>query len=251
MQSINPHFQPVTSTMSPPPTIRRDPSRYALLPQAPITGSPVPHLTSLYHNAEPGNYGSRSYPGNCGGNLIKDLLRFYRVKSVFDPMSGSGTASDVCKELGVYCYASDLKSGQDACEGSQFPRDCFEFAWAHPPYYKQKLYSDDPRCLSRTPDFPAFLVRYQLLIENLAGAVIPGGKVAILMGDYQDRVEGFLPLVFYTKLLAFRIGLRQCATDIVRFSHGASSGRKIYRSSFIPGLHDVCVIFERPKGEGQ
>ena len=32
---------------------------------------------------------------------------------------------------------------------------------------------------------------------------------------------------------------------IIRFSHGASSGRKVYRSSFIPGLHDVCMIFER------
>ena len=35
-------------------------------------------------------------------------------------------------------------------------------------------------------------------------------------------------------------------TDIVRFSHGASSAKKTYRSSFIPGLHDVCMIFERP-----
>jgi hypothetical protein len=29
-------------------------------------------------------------------------------------------------------------------------------------------------------------------------------------------------------------------------AHGASSSKKVYRSSFIPGLHDVCVIFERP-----
>ena len=47
---------------------------YALLPAAPITGSPVPHLTSLYHFNEPGAFGDRRYPGNCGGNLIRDLL---------------------------------------------------------------------------------------------------------------------------------------------------------------------------------
>ena len=63
---------------------------YTRLPVAPRNGSPVPHLTSLYHFSRPGNYGSRSYPGNCGGNLIKDLIRFYDVKSVFDPMTGSG-----------------------------------------------------------------------------------------------------------------------------------------------------------------
>jgi hypothetical protein len=247
MQTINPFFSSRNDQSYRPLPMATDSGPvYAKLPRAPINASPVPHLTSLYHSAEAGNYGSRSYPGNCGGNLIKDLIRFYGAKSVFDPMSGSGTAADVCKELGIYCYASDLRQGQDACDGSQFPRGCFDFAWAHPPYYKQKLYSEDSRCMSRTPDFPTFLARYQLLIENLAGAVVPGGKVAILMGDYQDRTEGFLPLVYHTKRLAFRVGLKQCATDIIRFSHGASSGKKVYRSSFIPGLHDTCVVFERP-----
>ncbi len=66
-------------------------------------------------------------------------------------------------------------------------------------------------------------------------------------GKYGDRDAGFVPLAFYTKLLAFRIGLRQCSTCIIRFSHGASSGRKVYRSSFIPGLHDVCMVFEKRK----
>lgn len=32
---------------------------------------------------------------------------------------------------------------------------------------------------------------------------------------------------------------------LIRFSHGASSSKKVYRSSFIPGLHDVCTIFEK------
>lgn len=226
---------------------RRDPTKWAKLPEAPITGSPVPHLTSLYHSAEAGNYGDRGYPGNCGGNLIKDLFRFFKPRSVFDPMTGSGTCRDVCEELSIYCHSSDLREGKDACDGSQFPRDCFEFAWIHPPYWRMKLYTEDSRDLSRTPTLGAFLDRYQLLIDNCAGAVIPGGKVAILMGDYSDREAGYMPLVFYTKLLAFRAGLRQCCTDIIRFSHGNSSSKKVYKSSFIPGLHDVCVIFEKPK----
>ena len=74
---------------------------------------------------------------------------------------------------------------------------------------------------------------------------MPGGKLAILMGDYTDREAGFVPLICHTKRLAFEAGLRQCCTDIIRFSHGASSSKKVYRSSFIPGLHDVCMIFEK------
>lgn len=218
---------------------------YAKLPQAPVTGSPVPHLTSLYHHDEAGPYGDRSYPGNCSGNLIKDLIRFYGVSTVYDPMTGSGTCRDVCKELGAYCWSGDIHHGFDACEVPPFS-EAFEFAWLHPPYWRQKLYADDPRDLSRCPTLDAFLDRYRLLIERTAGVLVPGGRVAILMGDYSDREAGFTPLVFYTKLLAFRAGLRQCATDIIRFSHGASSGRKVYRSSFIPGLHDVCTVFEKP-----
>ena len=67
------------------------------------------------------------------------------------------------------------------------------------------------------------------------------------MGDYDDRAEGFVPLTYHTKRLCFDAGLSQCCTDIIRFSHGASSSTKVYRSSFIPGLHDTCMIFERSK----
>ncbi len=232
---------------APKPPCEQEPGRpvYARLPKAPKNSSPVPHLTSLYHFDWAGEYGDRRYPGNCGGNLIKDLVKYFKVTSCFDPMTGSGTCKDVCKELGIYCWSSDLREGADACDASQFPRGCFQFAWIHPPYWRQKLYTDDPRCLSRTPTLEAFLHRYGLLIENCAGALVPGGKLAILMGDYSDRDAGFVPLVYWTKRLAFDCGLRQCCTDIIRFSHGAGSSKNVYRSSFIPGLHDVCMIFEK------
>jgi hypothetical protein len=249
---INPFYagrcKRITPAPRPEPEPRRRPERpvYAKLPRAPINASPVPELTSLYHNAEAGNYGDRGYPGNCGGNLIKDLLRYFKPFSVFDPMTGSGTCQDVCKELGIYCWSSDLRQGTDACDVSQFPRACFDFCWLHPPYWRQKLYTDDPRDLSRAPNLEAFLDRYRLLIESCACSLGAGGKLAILMGDYADREAGFTSLTYHTKRLAFAAGLRQHGTDIIRFSHGASSGKKVYRSSFIPGLHDVCMIFERP-----
>jgi hypothetical protein len=220
---------------------------YARLPVAPVNASPVPHLTSLYHFSRAGEYGDRSYPGNCGGNLIRDLLRFFKAQSVFDPMTGSGTCRDVCRELTLYCWSSDLRQNVDACDASKFPRNCFDFAWIHPPYWRQKLYCDDPRDLSRTPTLGEFLARYRQLIATCAGALVPGGKLAILMGDYLDREAGFVPLTYHTKQVAFDLGLRQCCTDIIRFSHGASSSKKVYRSAFIPGLHDVCMVFEKSR----
>lgn len=242
--TINPFYAARQSRPAAAPQPSRPRAVYARLPLAPITASPVPELTSLYHNSRAGEYGDRGYPGNCGGNLIRDLLRFFKPATVYDPMTGSGTCRDVCKELGIYCWSNDLHQGFDACEPSPF-RDAFAFCWLHPPYWRMKIYNDDPRCLSRAPTLKAFLERYELLLKNSAQALLPGGKLAVLIGDYSDRDAGMVPLAFYSKLLAFRAGLRQCSTDIIRFSHGASSGKKVYKSSFIPGLHDVCMIFEK------
>ncbi len=221
---------------------------YAKLPLAPVNASPVPRLTSLYHFDRAGDYGDRGYPGNCGGNLIRDLLLYFRPGGiVLDPMSGSGTCSDVCKELGIPCMAWDIHRGIDACDPEGFVGEMFDFIWAHPPYWRQKLYAADPRDLSRAPTLEDFLRRYGQFICNCAQALKPAGKLAILMGDFSDREAGFVPLTYHSKRLAFAAGLRQHGTDIIRFSHGASSGRKVYRSSFIPGLHDVCMIFQKEK----
>jgi hypothetical protein len=246
-------FRRATATPQPQPEPRQErrPESgqpvYAMLPRAPKNASPVPHLTSLYHNAEAGPYGDRRYPGNCSGNLIRDLLLFFKPDGiVLDPMAGSGTCADVCRELGIPCMSWDIHQGIDACDPAGFGADTFAFIWSHPAYWRQKLYLDDPRDLSRASTLEEFLRRYGRFIINCKNALKPGGKLAVLMGDYSDKEEGFIPLCYHTKRLAFAAGLKQHCTDIVRFSHGASSSRKVYASSFIPGLHDVLAIFEKP-----
>ncbi len=224
------------------------PSAIAVLPQTPRNSSPVPSLTSLYHKTSRGPYGDPAYPGNCSGEIIKDLLRYFQPAIVFDPMSGSGTCQDVCAELGIACCSEDVRHGFDACDADAFPAALrFDFIWAHPPYWRQKRYTNDPRDLSTAPTLEAFLARYGQFIRNCGRALLPGGNLAILMGDYSDREEGFCPLVYHTKRLCFEAGLKQCCTDIVRFSHGASSSKKVYKSSFIPGLHDIVTVVERAK----
>ncbi len=221
----------------------------AVLPRAPITTSPVPGLTSLYHKAKRGNYGDARYPGNCSGELIKDLLCYFDAKRVLDPLTGSGTCTEVCRELDVECRSTDLRSDDtDACDPKCYENiGTFDFVWLHPPYWRQKVYSRDQRDLSNAPTLSYFLFRYQKLIANCSTILHAKGKIAILMGDYSDREAGFVPLTYHTKRIAFSCGLRQACTDIIRFSHGASSSKKVYRSSFIPGLHDVCMVFTKPE----
>ena len=221
-------------------------AQIAVLPRAPINGSPTPWLTSLYHKAYRGPYGDSRYPGNCSGELIKDLILYFRPKNVFDPMTGSGTAADVCRALDVPCTSHDIRFGWDACDPNNYDGiGPFDFIWIHPPYWRMKKYTDDARDMSGAPTLHYFLHRYRELIENCAKALADGGKLAVLMGDYSDVDAGFVPLTYWTKRIAFETGLAQACTDIIRFSHGASSSFKTYRSSFIPGLHDTCMVFEK------
>lgn len=220
--------------------------RIAIIPAAPLNGSPVPELTSLYHKTSRGNYGDPHYPGNCSGEFIRDLLRYFEPTFVFDPMTGSGTCGDVCKELGIDYVSRDLRDGFDVADPKHVGDGVqFDFIWLHPPYWRQKVYSKNPRDLSTCPTLAAFLNRLHALILNCDNVLVKGGKLAILMGNYCDRDEGFVDLIYETKRLCRAVGLRQNVTDIIRFSHGARSATKVYRSSFIPGLHDVCMIFEK------
>ena len=133
LATINPAYAARLKRVA-PRTEERDRPVYAKLPSAPRNASPVPHLTSLYHFESSGEYGDRSYPGNCGGNLIEDLLRFYQPGLVFDPCAGSGTCQDVCDALGIACMSWDIHRGLDACDAKDFPKaETFDFIWSHPP----------------------------------------------------------------------------------------------------------------------
>ena len=217
------------------------------LPAAPRTASPVPSLTSLYSKDRRGPYGDARYPGNCSGYLIRDLICFYGAENILDPMTGSGTCKDVCEELSIPCTSFDVRSGQDAADPASYAGlESFDFTWLHPPYWKMKRYSDDPRCLSNAPTVEEFCDRLERVIANCLTVLAPRGRIAILMGDFYDvETRRYQPLTHFTKETCLRLGLWPACTDIIRFQHGNTSSKKEYRSAFIPGLHDTCCIFRR------
>lgn len=242
---------PLTPPKPKPTRDRNEPTRpntapnMVPLPEAPKTTSPVPWLTSIHATPGRGDYGDAGYRGNCSGLLIKDLLQFYRPRRVLDPMTGGGTCRDVCQELGIDCTSFDLRSGRDATTPGIFnDLGLFDFVWLHPPYWKMVHWTDDPRCLANAPTLAEFLRRLRAVIKNCGIVMRPAATMAILMGDLRDAGK-YQALPFRTMNIAAAEGLELAAPEIIRFSHGATSSRtRQYDFSFIPRLHDVCLVLK-------
>lgn len=217
------------------------------LPNIPLNASGVPQLTSIHATPDRGPYGSPRFRGNCNGFLIRDLLAYFRPRHVLDPMTGSGTCTDVCQELKIPCRSLDLSAGFDACRPDAFaPFGTFDFVWLHPPYWNLIEYNADPRCLSAAATLGEFLSRIRTLLANSKQALTPRGRLAILMGDICRR-GSYYALPFHVMQAAIDAGLELAAPEIIRFSHGASSTKKKYSTTFIPRLHDICLVL-RPAG---
>jgi hypothetical protein len=216
------------------------------LPEVPKTGSPVPWLTSIHATPGRGNFGDSSYRGNCSGLLIRDLLLFYKPRLVLDPMQGGGTCRDVCNSLGIPYEGRDLKTGFDATRPESFARlGTFDFIWMHPPYWNMVRYNArDERCLSSAPSVHGFVQALRAVFRNCRTVLAPRGKLAVQIGD--GKHEGkYLALPFRTMNAAVAEGYWLAAPEIIRFGHGATSSSKVYSSSFIPRLHDVCLVLEK------
>ncbi len=218
------------------------------LPVAPVTGSPVPGLTSIHAVRSRGPYGNRQYRGNCGGYLIRDLLRYFQPRHVLDCMSGSGTCGDVCRELGIDVTEFDLHQGTDAGLAASYDGlHDIDFVWMHPPYWRMIRYNDDPRCLSNAATLEEFLSRLQQVLRLASGVLSGNGKIAVLIGGYSDQGR-YQPLPQLLVERALREQLWPACTEIIRFQFGNTSSSRAYRSRFIPGLHDTCLIFEKMYG---
>ena len=221
---------------------------YARLPLAPVTGSPVPHLTSLYHFHRAGEYGDRDYPGNCGGNLIKDLLLYFQPGLVFDPMTGSGTCRDVCEELGHSLHLLGHPPGLRRLrpEGFRRRRDLRLHLGPSALLAAEALCRRSPRPVAH-PDagglpatLPAVHPQLRPIAEARRQAGHPDGRLLATARPGSSRwstTRSDSPS---------RPGSSSTAPTSSASATAPAARKKVYRTSFIPGLHDVCMIFERP-----
>jgi hypothetical protein len=196
-------------------------------------------LTSVVSYPGRGPWGDNRYPGNCSGYLLIDLCAEFQPRSVLDPMEGGGTSREVCADMGVSYSGFDLRSGTDSLANDIGAE--YDLIFWHPPYHDMKVYSEDPRDMSRAGSLPMFQALLRQGYRRFFDLLAPGGRLAILIGDMRRRGR-YEPL---TSDVA-RLDRPHLEAIVVKVQHNVSSNSTRYGGAFVPILHETLTIFRRP-----
>lgn len=192
-------------------------------------------------------WGDFSFRGNCDGRLFLNLVLRYHAKSVADPMLGSGTTRDVVNGLnrvrkaGIRYWGSDLREGFDL--GSDALPGEFDLVWIHPPYWNMIPYSNDQRDLSTCASYGEFVERLGACLQRCMRAVMPGGNLAVLVGDM--RKQGvYYPISRDVMNMERKLG--PIRSVIIKVQHNCTSDRTRYTHLQEPPIkHEHCIVFHK------
>lgn len=192
-------------------------------------------------------WGDGSYRGNCDGRLFKGLVLRYGAQRVADPMMGSGTTRDVVQWLNqrrkepIGYWGGDLRAGFNLLR-QDLPGK-FDFVWVHPPYWNIIRYSDHADDLSTYEDYGAFRVALKLCLCRCIAALLPGGRLAVLVGDVR-RQGKYIPMV--RDLLNMEPEFGRLRSIIIKAQHQCRSDATAYGPMpDVPIRHEYCLVFQK------
>lgn len=170
--------------------------------------APIPIFAEnvWFHGGKRENYGSGDFDGNTDPFLIREcLLKYAKPRSlVLDPMAGSGTVLDLCKELHIKNVSFDIRPLRDDiafgdAEKTGLRNESVGFVFAHFPYWKKIIYSDHPADLSNL-NLARFLEKADGIFREMYRVLKPGGYFALLIGDHRHG-GGLLDLTAHFSVL--------------------------------------------------
>jgi hypothetical protein len=197
-------------------------------------------LTSVVSYPDRGPWGDNRYPGNCSGYLLIDLCATYQPRAVLDPMEGSGTSREVCADMGIRYQGYDLRAGVDSLHDEIGTG--YDLIFWHPPYHDMKVYTDDPRDLSRTGSIAAFRAMLRAGYWRFFDLLAPGGRLALLIGDLRRRGQ-YEPLTVDVA----QLDRSHLQGIVVKVQHNVSSNSTRYGGAFVPILHETLTLFRKPE----
>jgi DNA modification methylase len=148
--------------------------------------------------------GDKNYMGATPSYVIWNLLQRYTREgdTVLDPMCGSGTTLDVCKDLNREGLGFDLAPTRPdilPADARKIPlkNNSVDFVFIDPPYSTHVKYSGDPRCIgeldSRTSLYTDAM---RLVIDEIFRVLKSRRMMALYVSDSYKKGKAFSPIGF-------------------------------------------------------
>ncbi len=204
--------------------------------------------------------GDKGFHGNCSPQIVEQCV--WRLTNegdlVVDPMVGSGTTIDVCKEHNRRCLGYDLTPVRDdiiQADAKELPLDddSADMVFIHPPYWSMVRYSNgnrNPADLSRAATIEDFTGMLKAVLQECKRVLKPGKYLCVLLGDMVKK-GAFVPICRKAANLLEEIGMVDSGYA-VKLAHGDTSRRKsgvivaeLVATDNLKVSHDLAMFFRK------
>jgi len=148
-------------------------------------------------------HGDNKFNGVTPAFIIWNLIQRYTKEGdlVVDPMCGSGTTIDVCKEEGRKVIGYDVAPRRKDIiknDARKIPLEdnSVDFVFIDSPYSDNIKYSDDSRCIGKLScEKEDFFIALDTVAKEIHRILKPTKSMAWLIGD-QSKQKKFIPVGF-------------------------------------------------------
>jgi len=202
--------------------------------------------------------GDNKYPGVTPAALIWNLVQRYTEPGdlVVDPMVGSGTTIDVCKEEGRKVIAYDIAPVRPDIKRNDarripLPSDSVDLVFVDSPYGDNLRYNEDPDCIGKiSSETGLFYDELEKVIGECHRILKPGRVLGWVIGDQWVK-RTFTPVGFklYDRLAKYFETLDIIC--VVRRGQSSHTGLWYYRarkSNFFLRGFKYLFIMRKPDG---
>lgn len=219
---------------------------------------------------ERGPWGDSRYRGNFSGWIPASLIYRYGAESVSEIFAGSGTTSDLCKDLAIPYIGVDLNPNpvrkdivsmnilDDNCElPDQFLNADLQIL--HPPYptingihYSNVMWRGDKELEKQDIQEMNWADGMKAINKAIARgymAMKPGSYQAYVIGDVRQKINNVS--TFRSMLSDINI-VGELQQILIKAQHNTVSGRNIYNTNckrkFFLIEHEFIVVIKKPSG---
>lgn len=205
--------------------------------------------------------GDRSYTGATPSYIIWNCLMRYTNEGdlVVDPMCGSGTTIDVCRDTDRRALGYDINPTRKdifRSDARKLPLEDgkADFVFVDPPYGDNVNYSDEKECIGK---LPAYEEEYFKAMEKVIGEINrvlkPDRYMALYVCDYFDKKKGFVPIGFRLYQMLSRYFTTVDIVSVTRHNKTLNMGN--YRKAadeanfYLRGFNYLFIMKKEGKGE--